>query len=137
MKKLTGIEDRVRQVAWPVPPPALKERVLSLAVVLPQRITWSDRVWFSRTWRLCATAAVLTLVGLEYLSGPARSPDPLPTSMVLAEAQVIGATAGQLGVPPDVAALLARRTLSEALRPRAADREWRTVPAVAIEGDRR
>jgi hypothetical protein len=115
--KRTDIEQHVRQVTWPSPSPNLRARVLSAAVVTEQPITWSDRLWFSRAWRLSATGAVLILVVLDQFAISPRSAGFTPTTQAMAEAQAIGETARQVGLPADVAAALAQRSLSEASTP--------------------
>jgi hypothetical protein len=130
--KLTDIEHRVRQVTWPAPPPDLRDRVLSASSVVAQPITWSDRMWFSRAWRLSAAAAVLVCVVVE-LSGSSRSARVPPSPQALAEARMADDTGREAGLPPAVAAWIARRALFGA-RPVAIDRRAR--PALQGLGDR-
>lgn len=115
--KQRHIEDLVRRTTWPAPSPDLRDRVLSAAVVVAQPISWSDRVWFSLAWRLSAVAATLAIVLLDQLSGTQRQTDFTPAPQALAEARAIDETGRQLGLPPDVAASLARRIISDAARP--------------------
>ena len=111
------IEERVRQISRPAPSALLRDRVLSAAVVLEQPISWSDRVWFSRAWRLSAVGAAFAIVVLDQFSSSPR-PAGLPaTPQALAEAQVIDETGRLVGLPPEVAASFARRAMAEALRP--------------------
>ena len=110
------IENRLRQISRPEPSPGLRDRVLSSAVVGEQPITWSDRIWFSRAWRVAAVGAVLVIVVLDQVSGAPRRPDLPVSAHVIAEAQVIEETGRQLGLPPDVAASLGRRVLWQASR---------------------
>ena len=135
--KLTDIEHRVRQVPWPAPPPDLRARVLSAVSVVGQPITWSDRMWFSRAWRLSAVAAALVVVGLEYLSGVPRSAELAPAPQALVEARAVDEIGRQAGLPSDVAESLAGRSLAEAARPGLAEQAWTTLPALAPEGVRR
>jgi hypothetical protein len=111
------IQDRVRHATWPEPSQGLRDRVLSAAVVVSQPISWSDRVWFSRAWRLSAVAATLAIVLLDQFSGAHRTAAFAPTPQTLADARVIDETGRQLGLPPDVARSLAQRVISEASRP--------------------
>jgi|CXWK01.1.fsa_nt_gi hypothetical protein len=111
------IEDRVRRIIWSEPSSGLRDRVLSAAVVVAQPVSWSDRVWFSRAWRLSAVAATLAIVLLDQLSGTQRQTDFTPAPQTLAEARAIDETGRQLGLPPDVAESLARRFISDAARP--------------------
>jgi hypothetical protein len=110
------IEDRVRHIDWPGPSPDLRDRVLSSAIFVEHSITWSDRVWFSRAWRLSAAAAALTIVLLDQFSGSQRPAGFTASAQALAEAQVIDETGRQVGLPPDLAQSLARRSMAEASR---------------------
>ena len=110
------VEDRVRQTPWPEPSASLRDRVLSTAVVTAPPITWSDRIWFSRAWRLTAVGAAFTIVVLDQMAASPRPAAFTATEQSLAEAQVIEEAGRQLGLPPEVAASLARRALTEAPR---------------------
>lgn len=107
------IEDRLRQLSWPGPSAGLRARVLSTAVVTAQPITWSDRMWFSRAWRLAAVGAALAIVVLDQVAASPRPPAFAATGQALAAARVIDDVGRELGLPPEVAASLARRVLSE------------------------
>jgi hypothetical protein len=107
------IEDRVQRIAWPLPSPELRDRVLS-ATLEWQPITWSDRVWYSRAWRLSIAGAALTIVVLDHLAGVPQPTGVAPTPHALAQAEAIAETGEQVGLPSDVAAILGRRALSEA-----------------------
>jgi hypothetical protein len=111
------LEDRLRQIAWPPPSPELRNRVLSTAVT-GQPITWSDRMWFSRAWRLAAAGAALAIVVLDQVSGAPGSTPLSTTPQTLAEAQAVDDAGREMGLPADVAASLARRVLSEVPRTR-------------------
>ena len=115
--KRSDIEDQVRQTSWPAPPPRLRDRVLSAAVVGAHPITWSDRVWFSRAWRLSVVAAALAVVVLNQVSGSPRSTDIRNAAQAIADAQVIDDATWPLGLPPAVGASLARRELLSAGQP--------------------
>ena len=112
------IEDRLRQLSWPDPSAGLRDRVLSTAVVTAQPITWSDRMWFSRAWRLTAVGAVLAIIVLDEVAGSTRSAVFTATPQAIAEAQAIDEAGREMGLPPEVAASLARRALSESPRTR-------------------
>ena len=107
--KPAEIEARTRQISWPAPPADLCARVLSAVPTTSLPVSWSDRVWFSRGWRLAAATAVLILAVLESMSGPARSPAPPASAQAVADASVIEETARQAGLSPDQATALARR----------------------------
>ncbi len=134
--KLTDIESRVRQITWPAPPPHLRARVLSATTIAAEPIPWSDRMWFSRAWRLSAFATALVAIGLELQSSATRPDEPGPTPQVLAEARGVEEIGRQAGLPEDAAASLARRTLS-ASSPRAAMQEWTVLGIAAADGERR
>lgn len=108
------IEEHLRQLSWPEPSASLRDRILSTAVIA-QPITWSDRMWFSRGWRLAAVGVVLVCVVLDQVAGSPRSAVFTATPQAIAEAQALDEAGRELGLPPEVAASLARRALSEAL----------------------
>jgi hypothetical protein len=118
--KPVDIESRVRQIAWPAPPADLRARVLSAVPATSPAVSWSDRVWFSRGWRLAAVAAVLILAVLESLSAPTRSPAGSASAQEVAEASFIDETARQAGLSPGAAAALARRVAAAQQKPRPA-----------------
>jgi hypothetical protein len=113
------IEERVRRIGWPAPPPGLRDRVLSTAVVAGAPISWSDRLWFSRGWRLAALAAALVVIALDQVSTVPQSTDVTAAPYAIAQARAIDEAARQAGLPPDAAASFARRALAEASRPMA------------------
>ncbi len=110
-------EERVRQITWPAPSPDLRDRVLSTAVVAGPRATWSDRLWFSRGWRLSALAAALVVVAVDHFSTVPQSTGASPAPYAMAQAQAVDEAARQAGLPPEAAASFARRALSEVSRP--------------------
>lgn len=128
------IEQRVTRLAWPQPPSGLRTRVLSAARLVPQRVAWPDRVYFSRAWRLAAAAIVVFAVGVVTLPAPAdRQGDPSSQ----AEVRAIGDITREIGIPDDVAERLASRALL-ASRLNAPDAEARAAPQFfETEGDRR
>jgi hypothetical protein len=123
--KRVDVEARVRQMAWSAPPADLRARVLSAVPAASPAVSWSDRVWFSRGWRLAAVAVVLIAGAIEYLSGPARSATATMSPQAVAEASFVDETARQAGLSPDEAAALARR---------AAAAEKHTRPGVDFGG---
>jgi hypothetical protein len=112
--KPTDLETRLRQVAWPAPPADLRARVLSAAPITSAAVSWSDRVWFSRAWRIAAVAVVLALAALEQVSGPTRPAAPAVSARAVAEARFVDETARQAGLSLDEAAALARRAVAAA-----------------------
>ena len=136
--KQTDIEERVRQLTWPVPSRGLRDRVVSAGAVVPrQSITWSDRMWFSRAWRLSAVAVTAVFVALEYLSGPPRVAGAPAPPHVLAEARAVDDIVRQLGLSADVAASLARRALFETAHPSPADEGRTALREFVTEGEPR
>lgn len=112
--KQTHVEDRVRQISLPAPSAQLRDRVLSIAATAQPSISWSDRIWFSRAWRVAAVGAALVVAVLDQLASSTRPAAFTPSLQAVAEAKAIDEAGQQVGLPPDVASALARRTLSEA-----------------------
>jgi len=112
--KLTDLERRVRDHAWPAPSSELRARVLAEATVVAPDITWSDRVWYSRTWRLGVVAAALALVAINQLSTSSAVCCPVGAMQTRAESDALVQASVEIGVPADVAASIARRALTEA-----------------------
>lgn len=112
----SDLEHRIRRIAWPVPTDALRARVLSSVPAAARRLSWSDRMWFSRTWRLSAAALLVALVGLESWSsapGPVRVP---PTPAALAQVDALDEAGRDLGMPPGVVSALTQRALATSAR---------------------
>ena len=109
--KRVDVETRVRQLEWDAPPADLRARVFSAVPATSPAVSWSDRVWFSRRWRLAAVAAVLILAVVESMSGTARSATPTVSPQAISEASIIEETARQAGLSPEHAAALARRAV--------------------------
>lgn len=110
------LDERVRAHRWPELSPDLRARVMAAAVVPAPQITWSDRVWFSRAWRLSAAVAFLFLISWDQFGG-VTSPRAIPSESVLAEARAIEDTAIDVGLPAETAAWLAERSVIAALQP--------------------
>jgi hypothetical protein len=108
--KRVDVEARVSQIAWPAPSADLRARIISAVVAAVPPISWSDRVWFSRAWRLAAVAVVLVAGATEYLSGPTGSSTVTASEHMTAEARFVDETARQAGLSSEQAAALARRT---------------------------
>ena len=110
------IERRLRQSRGPAPAAELRARVLAAAPIVDHRVTWSDRVWFSRAWRIAAAAAVVAAIAIESLPGTTDRAFVAPPQAV-AEAQVMDATGREMGLPSNVAQALARRAVAMAAHP--------------------
>jgi hypothetical protein len=128
------IERRVRQIRWPDPSADLRRQVVSTISVADARVTWSDRVWFSRAWRIAAAAIVLAAIGVESFSGTADRTRSAETPLAVAEAHAVDDAGRELGLPAQTAERLAR-SASAGERRSAADRA--TLELLAAEGDRR
>jgi hypothetical protein len=110
------VEDRVRDIVWPVPSTELRARVQSISVVAP-RLTWSDRIWFSPRWRSAAAAIALAAVALNWMADRPTARAATPVAQVVAEAKAIEDLAEQSGLPRAAAASLGRRALAPGTRP--------------------
>lgn len=129
------IERRLRQGRWPEPGADLRARVLAAVPIVNRRVTWSDRVWFSRGWRVAAAAAVVAAIAIESLPGTTDCTAFVAPPQAVAEAQMIDATGREIGLPPNVAQALAHRTLRTDARPSVADETRLALQALAVEGE--
>jgi hypothetical protein len=110
------LEEQVREYRWPEISPDVRRRVMSAPLAAAEPISWSDRVWFSRTWRVAAAAAVVAVFALDRLTGVTPQ-QAAPTPQVMAEAQAIEDVAREAGLPAQTAAWLAQRSVRDASRP--------------------
>ncbi|MEO8078436.1 MAG: hypothetical protein ABI818_19060 [Acidobacteriota bacterium] len=107
---------------WPLPEPSarLRTRVLGAARphVTPQ-VSWTDRLWFSRGWRLAAAAILLGLAVVERIPEASISGrhDVVSVAAALESARAVTDTALDVGLRVDQADRLARQTLLAAMRP--------------------
>lgn len=111
------LEARVRDYRWPEISPEVRQRVMSAPLADAEPISWSDRVWFSRAWRLAAAAAVVVIAALDQVAGVTPSRPPAP-ARVMAEAEAIEQLAAEVGLPTETAAWLGQRSLFDASRRR-------------------
>ena len=103
------IENRIRQMEWPAPSDSLRARIMAEASPAAAPIVWSDRVWFSRTFRWSVAAAIVGLIGFGQWAG--RGPN-FPVSMIPpAEIEAIQAAVIDAGLPAADAAVLVRRAV--------------------------
>lgn len=109
--KPTDLEDRVRELNWPAPSEELRARVLAGASVQARVLSWSDRVWFSRPWRVSMAAAVLVLLGAQLITNWENPSGHATASSMSADAEAIREAGREAGLPVEVAALLARRAI--------------------------
>ena len=111
------VERRLRQMRWPEPSGELRARVVAQAFVRSQSITWSDRMWFSRVWRLSMVALVIAVFTIRAWPGSYSATFSGPSPRALAEAKAIEETGRDIGLPDAMIASLARRALGQS-RPR-------------------
>ena len=64
------IEKRIREMDRPASSAALRERVIAHAPVVAAPVLWSDRVWFSRSFRWSVAAAAVVLLAIASRQGP-------------------------------------------------------------------
>ena len=107
------VERRLLEGKWPEPSQDLRARVLTEATVPLPSIVWSDRIWFSRAWRLSMVALVVGVLTVRAWPVPDSSPLSDPSPQALAEAQAIRETGREIGLPDTMTALLARRALGQ------------------------
>lgn len=132
------IERRVRELKWAAPSGDLRTRVLETSVPATPRVTWSDRVWFSRTWRIAAAVAVVGAIGVDALWGTSAVERVTPSRRAVAEAEAIGETGREIGLPVEMAAALARRAIAGNSRSRPGDSPLAfAVDGVDAQGERR
>ena len=112
--KLTDLEHRIHDTAWPALSSDLRARVLAEATVVAPAITWSDRVWFSRSWRLGLAAAALALVAINHLSTSGVACCAAGATLTQADADEFVETSVASGMPADVANAIARRSMARA-----------------------
>jgi hypothetical protein len=119
MMQRAPIEERLREAGLPEPAPDLRGPVLAAARSHARSgVTWADRVWFSRRWRLAAVALFLALAVLDRVPTVSGVPgDQRPGTAAAETARAAQEAARQAGLPPDQADALARRVLIAASRP--------------------
>ena len=100
--------ERLRAAEWPAPSADLAARVAAIRV-RSERISWSDRIWYSRAWRIGIAAAILGTVALDVWDGRAASR--VAPTVVAAEVETTQELIRSAGVPDDAAALIARRQM--------------------------
>lgn len=128
--------ERIRELAWPEPAPELRARVLTSARLGTAGVTWADRIWFSRAWRLACAASVIGALAIASLDTDALPPS-APSARARVEAQDVVDVAHTLGLAPDLSASLARRAIEMQTRPLVPAPERMTPDAVTVDGDRR
>jgi len=103
-----GIEGALRGAGRSALPAALKPRVMD-AVELPAGgVTWRDRLWFSRGWRVAAAAICLAVVAGESLMTQ-RPPAEAATASPRVEREAAVQSGAEIGVPETEVERLAAR----------------------------
>ncbi len=116
--RIGSFEERLLGSAHSQPPVDLRGRVLAAAAPLVRPgVTWSDRLWFSRRWRLAAAALFVSLVALDHFAaGPAVAPRAVAPLIGLDAARAVADAARESGLPADQVALLSKRAFDAATR---------------------
>ena len=106
----TDLQASIRRAAWPDPSPELRARVLQDSALVERPLALTDRIWFSRGWRLSLAATTFGVIALGYLSGASAIVAPrMPGEM--ARIVAIEETMRDAGLPADEAAMFARRAV--------------------------
>jgi hypothetical protein len=105
---MSKLENRVRQIEWPEPSEDLRARILETPVDAAL-VTWSDRIWFSRTWRVSIASAAVALIVIGQWA--ARGPAIQSSASITEQAQALEAAVIDAGIPADMASKMARRAL--------------------------
>lgn len=128
---MTGsdVEDRLRRMPWPRPSPEVRARVLSTATIPEGQVTWSDRVWFSRGWRLAAAMTVMVTLAAEAFSSAIFPRRMVETTRAAAEVQAVDDVGRDVGLPSALTAALVRRAVVSDARHAALERQ-----ALEVEG---
>jgi hypothetical protein len=129
------IERCLRKAPWPEPSPDVRARVLSAAQVSDARVTWADRVWFSRACRLAAAGVAAGAIGAAWLTDAPATPFG-PTVSASVEARAIDDISREIGLPADTAAAMAGRSLRTDTGAPSTDDQRLAVAALDIEGAR-
>jgi len=133
MSRHDGIKRRLGEVRLSAPSPDLRARVLAAAAPLVERrLTWSDRMWFSRGWRIAAASVFVVLLALNWWP-PSRATMPDAEVNDPARATI---TAEAERLASELNMTVEERTLVEEqlLRQFEAERRRRLQPVVNPEG---
>ena len=103
------IERRIRDLRRPHPSDELRRRVFAAAPVRARAVFWSDRIWFSRAWRMSAIVVAIAAVGLEMMVGMRHGAPQAALPQTHDAASEIERAGRDAGLQPDVAQSLARR----------------------------
>lgn len=106
-----SVEERLREMArgW-TPPEGHRARVLDAAAPLVRgAAAWSDRVWFSRRWRVAAAGVVAAALAVDVAFGAGPSAQIGPHENARNAAAAVDDAARQVGLGADQARLFAQR----------------------------
>ena len=110
IRPLDDTERRLRQLARMPLSAGLKDRVMAIASLPPDAVTWRDRVWYSAPWRLAAAAALLAVLMLDHWSaGLARVAVPGPDRLAVRDQEQATRLGIELGLSPEQARQFASR----------------------------
>jgi hypothetical protein len=137
MKEI-DLQRRVRNLRRLEPSGLLRDRVVSVDLLAAPRVTWSDRVWFSRGWRLAAASAAIAAMAVGAIPDRSDAGAITPSRQALTDAGAVQEAGQQLGLPADLTLTLEKRieTLPPPLRARRSDDRAFALDAAAL-GDRR
>jgi hypothetical protein len=132
------VERRVRNLRTLQPSALLRDRVVSIDLMTVRRVTWSDRVWFSRGWRLTAAAAAIAALAVGAIPDRSDARAITPSRQALSDAGAVQEASQQLGLSADLTQALERRieTPPPPSRARRSDDRAFALDAAAL-GDRR
>ena len=103
------LERRVRNMRRPEPSDLLRDRVVSVDLITASRVTWSDRVWFSRGWRLAAVTAAIAALAVGAIPDRFDAGALSPPRQVLTDAAAVQEAGQLVGLSADLTLTLARR----------------------------
>jgi hypothetical protein len=106
----TDLKTSIRRATWPDPSAELRARVLQDSALVERPLALTDRIWFSRGWRLSLAATSFGVIALGYLSDTSAIVAPhSPGEM--ARIVAIEETMRDAGLPADEAGMFARRAV--------------------------
>lgn len=132
------LERHVRNLRRLEPSGLLRDRVASIDLVAVPRVTWSDRVWFSRAWRLAAAISGIAALAVGAIPDRSDAGALASSRQVLTDAGAVEEAGQQVGWSADLTLTLAKRIEAPRQRPtgRADDRTL-GLDAAGLDGERR
>ncbi|HEX6464100.1 MAG TPA: hypothetical protein VFZ98_06600 [Vicinamibacterales bacterium] len=89
----------------------LRVRILAAAPVMDRKVTWSDRIWFSRAWRFAGAAATIAAIAASSWSST-DGHAVVVTPDAHASAHAVSDVSRALGIPEELSASFVTRTLA-------------------------